>query len=304
MSCGYETTRADEIDKPGIITSQVIQHVVSDPLVIADLTERNPNVFYELAIRHAIRKPFVQLIAKGERIPFDVAGTRTVIVDHTDLDSVDQAKNEISNQIKAIESAPDELETPISVSIDLQSLRQSEKPEDRSLADLVAAVSEVRTSLSKLEGKLGTGEGESVLSEIHTAIRNLPRRLDDHFADGLANGYRRSQLDPRLVFEIVDMGFENSPNIGLLVVASYFREPLPWLYELGLEAYRAGNSGNRDAAASAIETFRRAVNLAFRGPWSREAFGRSKSMFALRQLEPALDMMIERALATFQRSGS
>ena len=52
--CGYQAIRADEIDKPGVITSQVIQHVVGDPLVVADLTETNPNVFYELAIRHAI----------------------------------------------------------------------------------------------------------------------------------------------------------------------------------------------------------------------------------------------------------
>ena len=71
--CGYTAVRADEIDKPGIITSQVIQRVVTDPLVVADLTERNPNVFYELAIRHALRKPLVQLIKKGEQIPFDVA---------------------------------------------------------------------------------------------------------------------------------------------------------------------------------------------------------------------------------------
>ena len=89
--CGYRAVRADEIDKPGIITSQVIQRVVGDSLVIADLTESNPNVFYELAIRHAIRKPLVQIIQKGKRIPFDVAGARTVHFDHHDLDSVDEA---------------------------------------------------------------------------------------------------------------------------------------------------------------------------------------------------------------------
>jgi hypothetical protein len=44
--CGYDTIRADQISEPGIITSQVIQHVVEDPLVVADLTDRNPNVFY------------------------------------------------------------------------------------------------------------------------------------------------------------------------------------------------------------------------------------------------------------------
>ncbi len=60
--CGYDAIRADQISEPGMITHQVIEHVVGDPLVVADLTGQNPNVFYELAIRHAIRKPFVPLI--------------------------------------------------------------------------------------------------------------------------------------------------------------------------------------------------------------------------------------------------
>ena len=110
LECGYEAIRADEIDKPGIITSQVIQHIVNDPLVVADLTERNPNVFYELAIRHALKTPFVQIIKKGERIPFDVAGTRTVHVDHKDLDSVEDARKEIIKQVRSLEKDTSELE--------------------------------------------------------------------------------------------------------------------------------------------------------------------------------------------------
>ena len=111
--CGYEAIRADEIDKPGIITSQVIQHVVNDALVVADLTERNPNVFYELAIRHAIAKPLVQLMESGEQIPFDVAATRTIFVDHRDLDSVADAKIKIVEQIAELEADPTATETPI-----------------------------------------------------------------------------------------------------------------------------------------------------------------------------------------------
>ena len=103
-SCGYEAVRADEIQEPGIITSQVIQRVVDADLVVADLTERNPNVFYELAIRHAIRKPFVQIIDEGETLPFDVAVTRTIFVDHHDLDNVAQARSDIEGQIRALEA--------------------------------------------------------------------------------------------------------------------------------------------------------------------------------------------------------
>ena len=67
-SCGYRAVRADEVAEPGIITNQIIRHVVDDPLVIADLTGQNPNVFYELAIRPT-RKPLVQIINKVEDIP-------------------------------------------------------------------------------------------------------------------------------------------------------------------------------------------------------------------------------------------
>ena len=43
-SCGYEAIRADQIAEPGLITTQVIQHIIDDPLVIADLTGSNPNL--------------------------------------------------------------------------------------------------------------------------------------------------------------------------------------------------------------------------------------------------------------------
>ena len=156
--CGYIAIRADQISEPGMITSQVIQHIVDDPLVVADLTERNPNVFYELAIRHAIRKPLVQIIKKGEQIPFDVAGTRTINVDHRDLDSVEEAKKDIIAQVKSLEADSSTLETPISVSLDLQLLKQSDNPEQRSLADVLSVITEMRTSIGGLEKRLENPE--------------------------------------------------------------------------------------------------------------------------------------------------
>jgi len=154
-ACGYDPIRADKISEPGMITSQVIQHIVDDPLVIADLTGMNPNVFYELAIRHAIRKPLVQIVNKGEKIPFDVAGMRTIPVDHHDLDSVDEAKAEIQKQIKAVEGKkPEQIESPISVSMEIQSLRQSDRPEDRTLAEIVSALSQMRSDMATLDKRL------------------------------------------------------------------------------------------------------------------------------------------------------
>ena len=120
--CGYKAVRADEIAEPGMITNQIIRHVIDDPLVIADLTGQNANVFYELAIRHATRKPLVQIINKVEDIPFDVGSMRTISVDHQNLDSVEKAKTEIKKQIQSLEKNSSSLESPISVALEGRSI--------------------------------------------------------------------------------------------------------------------------------------------------------------------------------------
>ena len=286
--CGYTAVRADEIDKPGIITSQVIQRVVTDPLVIADLTERNPNVFYELAIRHALRKPLVQLIKKGERIPFDVAGTRTIQIDHHDLDSVETAKREIAAQIRALEADPSDLETPISVSLDLQILRQSEKPEERSLADLVSLVADLRAGMAKLDARIGGGEEGGILDEIKNTLQSLPHRLDERLDRpfGIAS-MRGRRIHPMVLREITSAPHEN-PWLGVLVVASLFRDSLPWIYDLGVEAYRGLREGRSDAQEQ-LEEFTRTIELTIHGRLGHELFGRSKSMYMLMEsIEPVL----------------
>ncbi|MCK6608989.1 MAG: hypothetical protein L6Q46_11930, partial [Flavobacterium sp.] len=110
----YKALRADQIPKVGLITTQIINLIIESPLVIADLTDSNPNVFYELAIRHAIKKPYIQVIEKGQKIPFDLSGIRTIEIDITDLDNVENAIKEIEKQIHEFKKGyiPD---SPISI---------------------------------------------------------------------------------------------------------------------------------------------------------------------------------------------
>jgi hypothetical protein len=158
---GYEAQRADEISDPGIITAQVIQKLIEVPLVVADLTGWNPNVFYELAIRHAFGKPVIQLIQKGESIPFDVAAMRTIQLDHKDLDSVEDAKAEIIRQIDSIEAGA-KSENPVSMTVDLQSLRGSGDPHQEGLADVLLAISESWGDVGRRIGNLEDVVGQLV----------------------------------------------------------------------------------------------------------------------------------------------
>lgn len=59
---GYSVVRADKMANSGLITKAIIEQIITADLVIADLTGNNPNVFYELAIRHSYRKPTIQIV--------------------------------------------------------------------------------------------------------------------------------------------------------------------------------------------------------------------------------------------------
>lgn len=145
--CGYYAIRSDEISEPGSITTQVINHILNAPVLVADLTGNNANVFYELAVRHAIRKPYVQIVQKGERIPFDVAGLRTIEINHNDLDSVAAAKEEIRKQIQFTTANATKIDSPITAAVDLAALTQSENPLEQRMAEVLTSISELKLLL-------------------------------------------------------------------------------------------------------------------------------------------------------------
>ena len=150
---GYNPIRADQIDKVGNITSQIIDFLVETPLVIADLSEHNPNVFYELGIRHTVRKPYIQFIAKGDRLPFDVAAIRSIEIDHTDLDSVESAKKILRNQIRAYEEGAD-VDSPVSVTLDLKSLRLDNSVAERLLKEMYNLKNQLKETESNIQAMI------------------------------------------------------------------------------------------------------------------------------------------------------
>lgn len=118
--CGYNALPASEIRGSGHIMSEVLKHVVSAQLVIADLTGGNANVFYELALRHAVGKSVVQILAKKtEKIKYDVSQIRTMRFDIDDvIDNKDLKKrtiDELVDYIQKVEGNALPVETPVSI---------------------------------------------------------------------------------------------------------------------------------------------------------------------------------------------
>lgn len=78
LESNYIIEVAHKISEPGTITKQIINEIYNDDLVIANLTNNNPNVMYELAFRHSLGKPVILIAEKGTPLPSDIIMERTI----------------------------------------------------------------------------------------------------------------------------------------------------------------------------------------------------------------------------------
>lgn len=183
---GYSVTRADRMDQPGSITSQVIQKTVESDLVIADLTGHNPNVFYELAVRHATGEPCIQLIESTDTIPFDISDLRTVKYG-LGVQEADQARESIRSQLESLNDEDTEFDNPISRSAEMKSLRESTDPSDQNLAEVLEQLSRLETKMNKLEHDMMASE-KTTLEDVNTKeIKTVKIDGEEYRISGSAN---------------------------------------------------------------------------------------------------------------------
>ncbi len=168
---GLTAVRADQIAQPGQISLQVIEHVLQARAVVADLTDLNPNVFYEMAIRHTARLPVVLIAEKGQSLPFDIAQMRTIFFDPTDLASAADCREQISAHLN--EALAGAIDSPVATAVNIQALQAGDQVE-RSVAELVSVVED----LAKQQRGMGD-ELRRVRREVRTPVRayRLPERI-------------------------------------------------------------------------------------------------------------------------------
>jgi hypothetical protein len=116
---GLSVVRADKMGKPGMIGKQVIQSILYARLVIADLSFHNPNVFYELCLRHATRLPTVQVKRTVDKVPFDLNQYRTISIETRDpytlLPKIQTYTSEVANQVRRSLQDSESGDNPISL---------------------------------------------------------------------------------------------------------------------------------------------------------------------------------------------
>ncbi|EGQ8609044.1 hypothetical protein GNT15_23600 [Vibrio parahaemolyticus] len=101
-----EVIRADEVSTSGSISTDIFKRIMLSDYVVVDLTYPNPNVFYELGLRHAIRNKTILIKEKGSKNnPFDISGLRYIEYEDTGA-GLRKLKEQLSQTFAQYEEAP------------------------------------------------------------------------------------------------------------------------------------------------------------------------------------------------------
>jgi hypothetical protein len=103
---GLQAIRADSIFMPSAIMPDIWRFLSEARVLVADLTGRNPNVFYELGLAHALQKPVILVANNLDDVPFDLRGLRVLGYDKENEDWGAELKRTIAASLRETLSDP------------------------------------------------------------------------------------------------------------------------------------------------------------------------------------------------------
>ena len=109
---GFEVRRADDLQSRQNILRAIVDGIATSDLIVADLTNTNPNVSYELGLAHALRKPVILVTQNIDEIPFDLKPYSHLEYgrDFTDMEN---ARDVLAEKARAFHSGDLKFDSPI-----------------------------------------------------------------------------------------------------------------------------------------------------------------------------------------------
>jgi len=240
---GYKPVRADELEHFGNITRDIIELIFESNLVIADLSGKNANVFYELGVRHALlRYGTIPIIRKGENLPFDIANYRAIFYS-IDSDGPEKFRGELLKRIKAFErNVNKKSDNPVHDIIgeklltpDLSRMVPRDKYDEeiKNTSKLSKENTKLKNQLVLIE-QARSEQIKSLEFQLELIQRTCAEQVKDLHAqlqrsDGLLLSMQESQDQVRLMFIGIIATQINILRLNILTRLIYCLSPVAWL---------------------------------------------------------------------------
>lgn len=217
---GFSDVRAaHEISDPGSINNQLVNRIIDDDLVIANLTGKNPNVMYELCLRHAAAKPVIHICEEGTNLPFDIKGERTIFYTN-DMYGSEELKTELIKALDSINYDNEYKDNPIYSAIQIGNILKTGDNEKIDAISLILReiqrLSQEIASANKTDYNVRTSTSGNIFAKVDSqkkfiikARNYIPDQLE-FFIDDLfemANSYGGATLDKDISSDVINLDF-------------------------------------------------------------------------------------------------
>ena len=177
---GFEAKRADDLYRPGNIVNDIWNYTKDASVVLADLTNKNPNVFYELGLAHAITKPAILITASMEDVPFDLRSLRVIVYDKNSPDWGELLKDKIGKALKETIENPEDAIPPTFLEVS-KTKRLKVGEEEKELLELRRELNSLKREVRSRPSSRRRSRDEDITpSEAEMLIRRyIDNGLDD-----------------------------------------------------------------------------------------------------------------------------
>ena len=149
-AAGLNPCRADDLSRPSSIINDIWEYTKSAKLILADLTGKNPNVFYELGLAHALAKPAILIAASMDDVPFDLRALRVLEYDKNQPRWGDELQERITKAIQEVMASPIEAVLPAFLTVSTDSKPKSITEQDKAMLELKREVDLLKNEFSAL----------------------------------------------------------------------------------------------------------------------------------------------------------
>lgn len=150
---GFECERAKP--RTGAFIKDILEGLNKADLVIADLTARNPNVCYELGIRHTLKNRTILIAQNMDDVPSDLQSYWVVIYEK-DLTGASEFKRKVREILREMQKDPDKPDSPIADFLQLKNIDLIAHEKAANLKKLTALITELSYNIDVVNRTLNT----------------------------------------------------------------------------------------------------------------------------------------------------
>ncbi len=205
-AAGLVPRRADDLYRPGTIVHDIWEYTQGAKVILADLTGKNPNVFYELGLGHALAKPVILVTESISDVPFDLRALRMIDYDKNQPDWGEVLKEKIRTSILEVLQAPLRAVLPAFLNV-----RDTE--DDISVTTHEREILEIRQDLDLLRQEMARTEDRLLARPSLSSSSYPPETLarNPEQAKALVRAYLRNGLKPSAIAEdLTSRGVSNA----------------------------------------------------------------------------------------------